>query len=152
MLTSLRLWLIGFSKACLEMKQSGLGQLVVLPKTTPVMQNSNLPERFDHTSETSPVADNTRTTSCQNDHSGNVLFENSTDTTSHRPGHELVHCIPLHLPLLEAEISFLSKGFKFVPLKPSVNKYVIHDYQRCFFFFSLFEMDGSPSSSSKTSK
>ena len=59
--------------------------------------------------------------------------ENSTDTTSHRPGHKLVHCIPPDLPLSEAEISVLSKGLKFVPLKPSVNKY--NDNHVCQRFF-----------------
>ena len=97
------------------------------------MLNSYLPEGCDHTSETSPVTDKTRKASCYHDHSGNVLSENSIDATSHRPGHKLVTCIPPDLPLSEAEISVLSKALKFVPLKPSVNKYtVIHDCQRFF--------------------
>ena len=37
----------------------------------------------------------------------------------------------IDLPLSEAEMSVLSNGLKFVPLKPSVNKYnVIHNRQR----------------------
>ena len=107
--------------------------MVKEPQTTPIVLTSNSPERCDHTSATSPVADNTRTTSCQHDHSGNVLSKNSIGASSHRPVHKVVNCIPPALPLSEAEISVLSKALKFVPLKPSVNKYtVIHDWQRFF--------------------
>ena len=107
----------------------------VPPLTTPIKLNSDSFERDDHTSKTShysdvpqhsALADNSKRTSCHHDHSGDVLSEDSTDT-SHLPGHKRVHCIPPDLPLSEAEISVLSKALKFVPIKPSVKKF--------FFFF-----------------
>ena len=46
---------------------------------------------------------------------------------------QLVFCIPSTLPLTEAEISVLSKGLKFIPLKPSCNKFdIIQDCERFF--------------------
>lgn len=49
------------------------------------------------------------------------------------PAHQLVYCIPTDLKLSDTERSVLSKGLKFIPLKPSVNKYdIIHSCQRFF--------------------
>ena len=65
----------------------------------------------------------------------------NTNDTSHRPEHKLVHCIPPDFSYSEAEVSVLSKGLKFVPLKPSDNKYnVIHDYEHFCELTSLRKM------------
>ena len=127
------------------MKQSGPGRLVLPPKATLVMLKFNSPERCDRTSQTSPVADNTRTTPRYHDHSGYVVSENCTYTTSCRPGHTLVHCISLDLPLSEAEISALSKGLKFVPFKPSTSSMTVNRFPPPPFPFSEMDLKHSTS-------
>ena len=97
----------------------------VSPLTKLIVLNSDSLKQSNHTLTTSCYpkypdvpehsalaknVDNTMRTSCLHNHSSNALSEDSTNTTSHHPGHKLVHCIPLDLPLLTVEIPVLSQG------------------------------------------